>query len=369
MLVAAATASANWMFSLGRAIHPERPAVNLVVIAGLLRPLKTLNTLDGKPELISVGFMGDSSAIAYPSGRRVHQRLHETLERRRSGPTRYHVTSLSSLGMTPAGFYLLQDEINEAHPDIAIVTANLALLRDPLPRMLERPQLAGWVAPERWWDTLVGLDLHKYGVTADRLLLYNLLVRADLLQTWLLQTTEQARLGHMREDLEQTVADRFGFRTEVSTRSTRRLRLLSDSMQQLDPPRRNTASAQAYYGEIMDGLDEGHWVLEILQALLEDFARAGTAVILYVPPINVEHVRSIGVHDEAGLMQSLAALERIARQTGAEFADLHDILPDEAFRDTGGHFTHESPYDGPLIVAATLSTYVEILGRQIATTR
>ena len=107
----------------------------------------------------------------------------------------------------------------------------------------------------------------------------------------------------------------------------------------------------------------------MLRAVLENFADAGTAAVLYVPPINVEHLQSVDAYDSDGLQRSLQTLEQIALETGAEFADLHDLLPDAAFRDHGGHFTHDPPYDGPVLVAEALAPYVLVQARSIARAR
>jgi len=109
--------------------------------------------------------------------------------------------------------------------------------------------------------------------------------------------------------------------------------------------------------------------MQVIDALLRDFAAVGTATVLYVPPITVEHLQRVGVYDERGLGRTIATLENIARAAGAEFADLHDLLPDAAFRDNGGHFTHDPPYDGPVLVAEALAPYVLVQARAVAQTR
>ncbi len=368
-LVAAATWSASSMFALGNIVHPDRPATALIVPSALVRPLNTLTRNSKLPRSISVALLGDSTAIAYPEGKRIHDRLSQDLASRWTGRASVYVASLSSLGMTPAGFYLLADPITAAHADVAIVTFNLGLATSRLPASLQRPELAGWVFARRWWQTLVELDLHKYGVTADRLLLYRLFVLSGQTSLWLEQTSQQARLGALRPAVEQLFADRFDFRGELATRQARTTLTYMEEMAPGSPPRRSARSAQRYYRGVMDGLGEDHWVAAVTRALLQEFARAGTRTILYVPPINVEYTRSVGAYDEAGIGRTLAMLERLALDTGAEFADLHDLLPDAAFRDNGGHFTHEPPYDGPQLVAEALTPYVELLVRDVSTTR
>lgn len=365
----AGSVTVNSLFDLGEAIHSEPLGVNLAVMAALPRPLRILHGHSRNPETYTVAFMGDSTVIAYPEGQTVHERLREAITPKWAGPGRLWVESLSSLGMTPAGFFLVQDEINAAKPDIVIVTANLALIRDPLPASLKRPELAGWTGGARIYDALVALDLYQFGVTADRLLLYKLFVTSGRTSEWTVHTQQQARLGHLRKTAESAVAERTGWTGEVSRRFQRMMRNRTDILLPGEPERFNQAGAKKALGDLMAGIAPNHWVMEVLRAVLENFADTGTAAILYVPPINVEHLQSIGAYDSDGLQRSLQTLEQIALETGAEFADLHNLLPDAAFRDPGGHLTHAPPYDGPALVAEALAPYVLAQARNVARSR
>ena len=196
---AAGITTVNGLFALGHMAHPERLATKLMVMFAMPSYLKILRAHSLDPDTYSVAFMGDSTVVSYPKGQTVDARLQEALVSQWPGPGRVQVQSVSSLGMAPAGFFLVQDEINSAKPDIAIVTANLGWLRDPFPPRFQRPELAGWVKAERIYDTLVTLDLHKFGVTADRLLLYKLFVSTKHVGEWMLQVNHQAYLGYLRE--------------------------------------------------------------------------------------------------------------------------------------------------------------------------
>jgi hypothetical protein len=299
----------------------------------------------------------------------VDARLQEKLLQDWVGPGRIHVESLSSFGLTPPAFFLLQDEITIAGPDIVVVTVNLSSIRDPMPEVVKIPELAGWVATSRFYETLAGLDMFKFGVTADRLLLYKMFVVAQGSDTWVDQSTSQARLGHLRGAVESAVADRTGWTGDVELQQSRKTRRASRAFLPGEPGRPTRARAQQSIGEVMAGVDEGHWVLEILRATFEEFSSRGISTILYVPPSNLHHWQKVGVYDEAGLARSIASLERVAYETGTEFADLHDLLPDAAFRDAGGHFTHAPPYDGPALVAEALAPYVVVQARAVAYSR
>jgi hypothetical protein len=368
-LAVAAATTANGMFALGHAVHTERIGMNLMVMFAIPLSLRTLEAHSHNPTTYTVAFMGDSTVISYPEGQTVDAHLQETADSMWPGPGRIHVESLSSLGMSPGSFYLIQDEVAASRPDIAIVTANLGMIRDPFPPHLKQPGLAGWVSVDRFYDTLVRLDLHKFGVTTDRLLIYKLFVTAKRAGNWMIQTQHQARLGHLRKAVESAVAEKTGWTGETTSYHERFRRNRDKLILRTEPDRLNEVGAKRRTRELMAGIDEDHWTVEVLQAILEEFADAGTSTVLYVPPINVEHLRSVGVYDEAGLTHSLETLERIATKTGAEFADLHDLLPDVAFRDTGGHFTHAAPFDGPALVAEALTPYVLLQARALAQAR
>ncbi len=359
VFVSATVASAATLFALGQAMHPAKPDVSLDATIGIRHHLANLGAVEKNPGVHSVVFMGDSTVVGYPKGRTVDVHLRNILVGSWAGRGRVHVESLSEMGMTPAGFYLLQDLISDAGPDIAIVTANLPLIRELLPPALRRPELAGWLQPRRMFATLVDLDLHKFGVTADALLLHKAFVSAGA-STWISQRQQQARLGYLRGAVEDFVADTTSWTTERETRNARLLLSQASLVDANDPTRRNPKSARSYVSDLMAGVDDDHWVLEVLHAILSDFRAAGILTVLYVPPINVDRLRAVGVYNDAGVEKTLAALQRLAEATGAEFADLHALLPDAVFRDGGGHYKHEAPHDGPQMVAQALAPYVQL---------
>jgi hypothetical protein len=368
-LAAAAIITARGMFALGYALYPGPVPVQFSLVDAMSRALGVIAAHSRNPLTCTVAFVGDSTVVAYPLGQTVDARLQEKLSQDWVGPGRLHVESLSAFGLTPPAYFLLQDTISVAEPDIVIVTVNLSSIRDPIPEAVKVPELAGWVAASRFYETLAGLDLFKFGVTADRLLLYKMFVLADGSGTWLEQSTSQARLGHLREAVESAVAVKTGWIGDVEAQRARKTHRAKRAFQPGESVRPTRARSQESIGEVMAGVDEEHWVVETLRATLAEFASRGIATILYVPPTNLDHWRTVGVYDEAGLARSIASLERIAYETGAEFADLHDLLPDAAFRDAGGHFTHAPPYDGPALVADALAPYVAIQARTVAHSR
>ena len=100
-------------------------------------------------------------------------------------------------------------------------------------------------------------------------------------------------------------------------------------------------------------------MLSILGAAVSAFQRAGIPVLVYLRPLNVEHMRAIGVLDEAALARSIGQLEAVVRQNAGEFADFHDLLPDdEAFTDSGGHYNPTGEPHAHRIIADAVAPLV-----------
>jgi hypothetical protein len=77
-------------------------------------------------------------------------------------------------------------------------------------------------------------------------------------------------------------------------------------------------------------------------------------VVLYVAPLNVEHLERVRVYDAAGAARAVARVHDVAEGLGAGFLDLHALLPDSAFADHNDHLHVEGPVDGASMVARRL---------------
>jgi hypothetical protein len=117
--------------------------------------------------------------------------------------------------------------------------------------------------------------------------------------------------------------------------------------------RQNRQAAEKALAGVLGGIGSRAPRLVVLEALLEDLHRARIPVLLWVSPVNVEHLRSLGIRLD-GLDRSMSTVEAAVRRTGADFVDLHAFLPDAAFRDAGDHMTANGDPDGLALVAARL---------------
>lgn len=308
-----------------------------------------------------VDVLGDSTVISYPRRRSVPERLQQQLDSlvgRRRAP---QVQSLAGLGMSFFDQYMLADMLAESPPDLLVINFNLANLSTRWRLDLVRPPLAGALALRRIPEALT-LPLQDFGLTADRLLLYVAIVRAGGFEAWRWLSGEQARVSQARVDLERWLGARLSPapRTGDAPEEVFERRRRADRMQgRMQPGRlRYTARGEReHLGPALSGVEPEHETIQAVDRTLAAYRRAGIEVIFYVNPTNVENLERVGVYDAAGLGRTLAVLREVVERNGADFVDLHELLPDAGFRDAAGHFS-TAEVDGPLRVAEALAPVV-----------
>ena len=94
--------------------------------------------------------------------------------------------------------------------------------------------------------------------------------------------------------------------------------------------------------------------LRIFEALIKTYRRAGVPVLVWVPPLNIEQLRDLGLSVE-GLNETVTVLRHLAEANGASLIDLHALLPDAAFLDSSDHFTVAGKPNGTAIVGVALA--------------
>jgi hypothetical protein len=335
----------RWLLDVGGVAYPS---VNLDYAVVTRAKLQRLAADRSQRECI--GFLGDSTVMAYPSGQKVPEQVQLALQR--AAPDRFQVLSLAAPGSASFDSYAVSFPISRSSIDRMVVAFSLASLSTSAKSTARhwrarfaRPELAGWIPP-RHLIRAMDLPLHAFGITFDRLLLSIALFELDLVETWHRYSAEQVRaVGGLRAL--RRAAEPGKRRTGWPTVRVYR-----------HPTIRNRFPAGAMRGLLagaLAGAASDHPMLRLLHAALEVFRAAGVATLVYAVPIDVEHMRRIGVYDAAGIETTLAALERVVTSTGATFLDLHDLLPTTGFRDPAGHFAFEEPTNGPQIVAEKLA--------------
>jgi hypothetical protein len=307
----------------------------------------------------AIAMLGDSALVSYPEGRGVPERLAERVE-----------ADVVSLGMPGAGvfdYYFLADRIAAAAPDLVIVAVNLDHFSDVWRRSYSRPELAGFLEPARLLEVF-GLPLHRTGLTADRLLGSVALVKAGGFEAWFELALRQAQVGRARDrfeawlqggatrraqDADRDTPERI-FRSTVSLRTVERL------FSGRDLRRYRAAGIAEHYGPTLSGLSPRDPVLRVLGATLARLRRDGIRVLVYVVPFDVANVDALDLLDRDGLSRTLSAIRTTVAAAGGTFADLHDRLPAEAFRDAPGHLAWED-VDGPSQLADALAPQVHEL--------
>jgi hypothetical protein len=122
--------------------------------------------------------------------------------------------------------------------------------------------------------------------------------------------------------------------------------------------RYNLRGEREHFDRVLQELAPDHPVLVMLGAAVRFFTTEGIDTLVYLNPINVEHLALLGVLDEAALQETVNVIERVVLESGGDFLDLHDLLPDRGFRDGPGHFAFEGEIDGPARLARALAPHI-----------
>jgi hypothetical protein len=331
--------------------------VGLDLVWDLRRPLRVLRESRDRGGIERVAILGGSTVVSYPDGRRIADRLAEAANRATRGDPPVQVFQLAIGGMGPFDYYFIADVIASARPDQALLAFNLGSFGEGWRTRLTRPELAGFVRPARLGEA-IRLPLHWIGLTTDQLLFYSTLIASGGYQPWRRLLRQQVRLGSVRSTLEEWVGDAVGaqsgaeFEDALNRARLRRIVLPENGR------RYNRQQLRFHYAPALDGVDGDHPVLRVFAATLSLLERNGIRTLVFTVPMNIEHIDLMGLYAEEGLARTLGAVETTVRESGSHFVDLHDLLPDSAFRDAAGHFTVDGPIDGPARVAAVLTPLV-----------
>ncbi len=316
----------------------------------------------GSGALRTVGILGASSIISYPDGRTVPARVQQALDARSPSPGRIHVASLAMPGAGPFEYYFLADRIADAGPDLVVIALNLDHFSKAWKGAYSRPQLAALIEPGRLVEAL-SLPLHWTGLTTDRLLFYMGVVQAGGYEPLYWLTLRQAQVGRARARFErwlqgggeETPEQRFKDRADERT--------IARVFTGPDIRHYRRAGLLEHYGETLAGLEPDHPVVRVIGATVERFRADEVAVLVYLEPVEVSWLESQAVLDRDGLARTIAVVRHAVETSGGRFADLHALLPADAFRDAPGHLAFpasegEEGIDGPQLVASALAPLV-----------
>ncbi len=318
---------------LERLDGPDRP-VGLNVAGIFLGSLEEIRTSRAsRPGSVTVAFLGDSISLRTQRGADLPTALGRALaEPPGTRPVRLH--SLAALGMGPFDWYFLADELAAARPDVVVVALSLQTFGEAS-RPMSRTRLSGWLAPARVPEALLG-PMHWVGLRADDLLMNVAIVRAGYAEAWRRAIVVQTRFGVARDELAEWVAGLAGVDPRAVALPRLAYGLRRGRLPERDRYDRETQSQQ--FGTVLRGVEKDHPVLEVLADTLTLLRAHDVATLVYVNPINVAHMTSLGLPEGDRLARSLATIESVVVASGGVFIDLHARVPDDdAFWDAAGH--------------------------------
>jgi hypothetical protein len=308
-----------------------------------------------EPEGRRIVFVGDSMMQSPSPGiRTLPDRVWRVANQHAPASRHFRSQALAIGGMTILPEYFLVDEITSAKPSLVVLEVNLRGMQPGSLGGFGLAELAGLVRWPRLAEAAFA-PLGDAGLTFDRVLLYRLLTKNHLERPWAAVLDRQARTVNVLLKLEEGLERRL----DVNTLFARKLATSGLFARNFVPkrPRASAFSVMASLGAALGRFEAPNDRLRLFELVLRDLKRAETPVLVWVSPVNVEHIRSLGLATD-GLPWATAKLAAIARDAGASFLDLHALLPDAAFRDSGDHPTLEGTPDGTAAVAKELADAV-----------
>ncbi len=244
-------------------------------------------------------------------------------------------------GLSVATHYFLVDEVLRHEPRAVIVALNLRSFSGRW-RALERVEFAGWVEARRWPEAF-GLPLAGIGLSADRMIFQRWLVAAGGLDLWRWLQREQVRFAHAYWQMEYAL--RTHLLSEPGMAFFQRWKLARLRAERTASNRATPQAARIYLGPALDGLSPNAPGLEFLDALLGRLNDGGQPILVYVSPINVEHLREIGNYDSDSMQRTLVVIRNVCDRQRATLLELHALLPDSAFAEQLDHLAQADHWD------------------------
>ena len=310
--------------------------------------LGALRAMSGSASVVV--YMGDSLVIDVdPPDRSAPKRLLRMVRGEPGArPVRVLAAAIPGLGIFSQ--YFLSERVALAQPDLVIMSFNLRWFSAYWHRENERPDMVG-LLPLRRWPEAAALPLHRVGVSADLAILLRAVVVWSGAESWLWLRTEQARAVGAYARFEAALAHWAGLDQAFRYRADH-LNAMRRSFS--EQGRSTREQVRMLLGTALAGVEAGDPTLRTLGAALRRLHEAEIPTLVYVAPLNVEHLKRIGLYDAQGLERTIGALQHVTGLEGADFVDLHDLLPDAAFEDFADHLRMEQGSDGSGRIAQEL---------------
>lgn len=297
---------------------------------------------------VRIAFIGDSTLMSAEGMQSVERqalpgRVEQGLARQGGYGARVALHTLMIPGLGPSGFFIASEAIIAARPDRVVLALNL---RDFNPGWMREFGSADSAAFMPFGQVMQALTLpfSSFGLTTDRLLFNAALVACGGAELWVEVRQTQARFFRLREIDAKRLEQWLGVKGNDDMKFALGIARLVRSRDG-ERNRQSRALAERTVGTLLEGLPPDHPLLQMMTAALERFRRARIPVLVYLEPLNIEHLQQLGL-DTSRLPRSIRVIERTLRAAGAQVADYHALLPDAAFRDAGDHYTFEGDPNG-----------------------
>ncbi len=316
------------------------------------------------PETVRVAFLGDSMAVSYPPELQIPSQLQKDVALHTRGDPPIRIFNLALSGTGSFDYYLMADLISQVEPDLVVISFGMASAGRAFRDAFARPELAGWTDSSRVFETSL-LPMNWIGLTLDKILFYRAIIQSGGFERWIAFNDEQTRVEVARGEVEKRLA--------VEGRNGKTPESLHEGRWSFYALKRNNKGFNNRYsvygtrrslGAVLDGIRPDHPTLVVLGATIRTFERKGIDTLVYLNPINIDHIRSLGILDDKGLARSAASIRSVVESNGGHFLDFLRIFPDELFRDQPGHFVYQDGINGPRRLAGRLSPTVVKLARE-----
>lgn len=303
-------------------------------ITGYVRKKLAKHASDRGPPLLV--YLGDSLSMPH-DGAPAPIELRTLLRHRggrRTGTAR--LINLSAAGLTAFSHYFASEQLAELNANRFIIAVNLGWFSRRT--SAQQPTLAGML-PIRRWPEAAGLPLHEIGLSADEIVTSHALMASGQFDTWWDLQREQVRVKTAVRRAGREIQRALGVppATDYAHVVTRHR-----AARVYDRKHPTVAGALQRWGPVLDGLSDDDPNLQVLEALIARLRESGARVLVMVPPTNVAVLEKHGMYDTDGFATSLGRIREVATRHDADFLDLHDLLPDDAFRDPNDHLDFRS---------------------------
>ncbi len=316
-----------------------------------------------KRDVHSILMLGDSMLMTLPNqpGYKLHHALPNRLERilKRRAPDGSPVPQIFSdpyPGESYTSFYFLADEFIESGPDQIVIEFNPLAMSAAWRGGWARTDYVAFVGWRRIPEALT-LPLYKFGLTADRVLWTTACRELGYLGLWRRVAAVQGRVTKLRAALHLRAAALTGSQAEGRFKKQRDAEGWDRGFTP-DLLRKKKSEYERSYREALAGVEEGDVSIRMMSAAVRRFVDAGIPTLVYVTPVNVEHMREVGALNGDGLQRSFDRLGEAVRAAGARYVDFHDLLSDEHFVDFSGHLSYEGMDAGNFILARKLAPLI-----------